>query len=448
MASENEETPRPVRRSVARHARPRLTVRRRMQVPMGRAIAITAMPTALLMGTLAPKLAFAATKAPQATTVADSTPSGDSCTKGSNTPSATPSGASAAAKAAAKAAKARQQQVGSAASSVAGAAASTAAGAASAAASPTQSGTKSLLPTQQPSASASATLTPTASPSASASSSGTSTDPITGLLNGLGGLLGLGHADTTSGGDTRTADSKPSASASASPTDSAPAAAPSSAMPTASSSAPAPASASATPSATASSSAAPSNSPSPSPSSTSTDPNKQCDISGMAAPLDSTNSNAIFPAESWTLHASTLKLTNSIFHGVVTVHTQGGDKRVLKFTATAIDIGDLDMSTTQRDQKLHVQGAKGSTSTMRNGTVTMYVEKLSGKLEAAEGLPLGILNVNLTLTPDTLPQWLYNLVGSVPIPLNMTLSGVEVIQAGQLGGDLTIPGMHLYYTTS
>ena len=48
------------RRAGGRHAAPKLTVRDRMQLPVGRVLAMTAVPTALLMGSIAPKLAFAA----------------------------------------------------------------------------------------------------------------------------------------------------------------------------------------------------------------------------------------------------------------------------------------------------------------------------------------------------------------------------------------------------
>ncbi|HMG61643.1 MAG TPA: hypothetical protein VK599_01730 [Streptosporangiaceae bacterium] len=153
-----------------------------------------------------------------------------------------------------------------------------------------------------------------------------------------------------------------------------------------------------------------------------------------------------FPADPWTLKTSRLELINTQFWGVKTVHTAGGDVRVLKFTAQQVNIDNLDMSVPQRGQKLHVQGGSGTTSTMRGGTVTMYVTSLSGTLSKAEGIPLAWLNVSLTLTPDTLPQWLYDLVGSVPVPLMLELNNATVMQAGQTGGNLTIPGMHLYYT--
>jgi hypothetical protein len=170
----------------------------------------------------------------------------------------------------------------------------------------------------------------------------------------------------------------------------------------------------------------------------------------MAAPLDTSVSSQLaagtMPVEKWTLHSSDLKLINTEFHGVVTIPlADGSTERVLKFTAEAINIGDLDMSANQRGQEVHVKGSPGSTSTMRGGTVTMYVTELKGTILAAEGIPLGGI-VSVDLTPDTLPQWLYNLIGAVPIPLVLELGNVTAIQQGQFGGNLTIPGMHLYYT--
>lgn len=132
------------------------------------------------------------------------------------------------------------------------------------------------------------------------------------------------------------------------------------------------------------------------------------------------------------------------------MHSPTTTYRVLKFTVNSVDIGDLDMSTIENTaaggkpaKTFHVKGAPGSTSTMVNGPITMYVESLSGELAALYGIPLPPLGT-ITLTPDTLPQWLYNLIGAVPIPLDLTMTGVTAIQAGQFGGTLTIPGMHLY----
>jgi len=75
-----------------------------------------------------------------------------------------------------------------------------------------------------------------------------------------------------------------------------------------------------------------------------------------------------------------------------------------------------------------VQAAKGSTSTIRGGETVMYTESISGNL-------LGLIPV--TFDPDN------------PPPLNIPLiyfTKVHVVQAAQFGGNLHVPGMHLYTT--
>ncbi|MCX4746702.1 hypothetical protein OG455_14435 [Kitasatospora sp. NBC_01287] len=158
----------------------------------------------------------------------------------------------------------------------------------------------------------------------------------------------------------------------------------------------------------------------------------------------------VVPDQNWTLNTSRLALHGAVFGGVYEVHTPTTTKRVLKFTVSSVDIDNLDMSTIEDTgygstaaQTFHVKGAPGSTSTMVDGPITMYVESLSGELSALYGIPIPPLGT-LTLTPDTLPTWLYDLIGAVPIPLDITMTGVTAIQAGQFGGTLHIPGMHLY----
>ncbi|MCH5676861.1 hypothetical protein [Streptomyces gilvus] len=58
----------------------------------------------------------------------------------------------------------------------------------------------------------------------------------------------------------------------------------------------------------------------------------------------------------------------------------------------------------------HIDGAPGSTSTLRGDRITMYVESLTGTLSGAEGIPLPPA-IRLHLTPDTVPEWLYDTVG-------------------------------------
>ncbi|GAA1250389.1 hypothetical protein GCM10009665_46360 [Kitasatospora nipponensis] len=158
----------------------------------------------------------------------------------------------------------------------------------------------------------------------------------------------------------------------------------------------------------------------------------------------------VVPDQNWTLRSSRLALYGAVFGGVYEVQTPTTTKRVLKFTVSSVDIGDLDMSTIEDTatanspaKTFHVKGAPGSTSTMRQGPITMYVESLSGDLAALYGIPLPDLGA-ITITPDTLPQWLFDLIGAIPIPIDMTMTKVTAVQAGQFGGTLTIPGMHLY----
>ncbi|MFJ2808142.1 hypothetical protein [Kitasatospora sp. NPDC087271] len=178
-------------------------------------------------------------------------------------------------------------------------------------------------------------------------------------------------------------------------------------------------------------------------SSPSANPNCAVDTSGLTAGAPATGD--VVPQQNWTLATSRLALHGAAFHGVYDVRTPTGTKRVLKFVVDSVDIDNLDMSTLQGNGKtFHVKGAPGSTSTMRKGPVTMYVERLSGHLSKVLGLPIPIDLGEITLTPDTLPRWLYDLIGSIPIPLDLELTGVTAKQAGQFGGTLTIPGMRLF----
>ncbi|RKE21202.1 hypothetical protein [Streptomyces sp. TLI_171] len=208
--------------------------------------------------------------------------------------------------------------------------------------------------------------------------------------------------------------------------------------------------AAATPSATpkAPASSAPATTPkaagSPSPSaSASADPNCLVSTKGLAA--KAAPSGHVVPDQNWVLHSTKLALHGSVFNGVYDVTTESGTKRVLKFTTASVDIENLDMSTIQiPGLTFHVKSREGSTSTMRNGPITMYVESLSGHLAAVYGLPIPIDLGPITLTPDTLPKWLWDLLGAVPIPLDLTLNDAKAVQAGQFGGDLKIPGMRLF----
>ncbi|MFE0424411.1 hypothetical protein, partial [Streptomyces sp. NPDC058953] len=136
------------------------------------------------------------------------------------------------------------------------------------------------------------------------------------------------------------------------------------------------------------------------------------------------------PDDPWTLRSTKLTLRGLDYHGIVRVRTGGGElKPVLKFTASSLDIKDLHQSTVSTmGRTMHVAARADSVSTIRDGTVTMYTEELTGDL-------FGIIPV--TFSPET------------PPPLNIpyaVFTDVTVRQAGQFGGTLTIPGLHNYLT--
>ncbi|MFI0982303.1 hypothetical protein ACH4SP_35510 [Streptomyces sp. NPDC021093] len=136
------------------------------------------------------------------------------------------------------------------------------------------------------------------------------------------------------------------------------------------------------------------------------------------------------PDDPWILETSMLTLRGLNYEGVVEVRTAGGKiKKVLKFTAKETDIKDLHQTTVGPNGSTgHVQASKGSTSTLRQGTVTMYTEQLKGNL-------FGLIPV--TFSPETPPPL------NVPIAM---FTKARVTQAGQFGGTLTVPGLHNYFT--
>jgi hypothetical protein len=135
----------------------------------------------------------------------------------------------------------------------------------------------------------------------------------------------------------------------------------------------------------------------------------------------------LLPDDPWTLKSSKLSLHGLQYDGIKRVRTWSGQvKEVLKFTATGVDIDDLwQIVNGPRGTHTWVQARAGSTSTITNGTVTMYTESLSGNL-------LGLIPI--TFTPKAPP----------PLTLpELFFTNVTVIQAGQFGGDLFVPGMHV-----
>lgn len=165
-------------------------------------------------------------------------------------------------------------------------------------------------------------------------------------------------------------------------------------------------------------------SPSPSASS-STDPE---DCPAATDDVGDTEPGITVADNSWTLKASSLLLKGADYQGVVKVKTAGGQtKRVLKYVISGgTEIDDLHQTVTDRGTTYHVQAGKGTKSTITGGKTVMYTESISGNL-------LGL--IPLTFSPDS------------PPPLNIPLiyfTNVTVHQAAQYGGTLTVPGMHQY----
>ncbi|MEU3733427.1 hypothetical protein AB0E81_29115 [Streptomyces sp. NPDC033538] len=143
--------------------------------------------------------------------------------------------------------------------------------------------------------------------------------------------------------------------------------------------------------------------------------------------------NAVpLPDDPWQLNASSLTLKGASYKGVVEVKTANGTtKKVLKYVISdGTDIGDLHQTVKdeQAGKTYHVQAAEGSTSTIRDGDTVMYTESISGNL-------LGLIPI--TFDPEHPPP--------LDIPL-IYFTKVTVVQAGQFGGTLHIPGLHQYVT--
>ncbi|MET9610090.1 hypothetical protein ABZZ17_34305 [Streptomyces sp. NPDC006512] len=135
----------------------------------------------------------------------------------------------------------------------------------------------------------------------------------------------------------------------------------------------------------------------------------------------------LLPDEPWYLDSSLLTLYGLDYAGIVEVKTAGGKtKKVLKFTADSLDIKDLYQTVGTGANTAHLKSRPGSTSKIRGGTVTMYTESLKGNL-------FGLIPIEFT--PNS------------PPPLNVPFAfftDVKVVQAGQFGGNLTVPGLKNY----
>lgn len=136
---------------------------------------------------------------------------------------------------------------------------------------------------------------------------------------------------------------------------------------------------------------------------------------------------AMIPNQPWHLEASSLLLKGLDYQGVVNLTMPNGrTKQALKFvSADGVDIGDLhQIVDAPGGRKYHVRAGRGTISTIRGGTVTMYTERLEGNL-------FGLIPV--VFDPEH------------PPPLNLPVAyftQVRIVQAGQFGGDLTIPQLH------
>ncbi|WAZ24185.1 hypothetical protein STRCI_005583 [Streptomyces cinnabarinus] len=168
--------------------------------------------------------------------------------------------------------------------------------------------------------------------------------------------------------------------------------------------------------------------PSPSESST-TDPEDCPAATDEKGGVDNT---VPLPDDPWFLNASSLLLKGADYQGIVKVKTANGTtKEVLKYVISdGTDIGDLHQTVTdpQSGKTYHVQAGAGTTSTIRDGKTIMYTESISGNL-------LGLIPV--TFSPEN------------PPPLNIPLiyfTKVKVQQAGQFGGTLHVPGLHQFTT--
>jgi hypothetical protein len=169
---------------------------------------------------------------------------------------------------------------------------------------------------------------------------------------------------------------------------------------------------------------------SPSPSGTSTTDPEDCPVATDTE--GGVDNKILLPDDPWFLNASSLTLKGADYQGIVEVRTASGNtKRVLKYVVSdGTDIGDLHQTVKdkQSGKTHHVQAAEGSMSTIRDGDTVMYTEKISGKL-------LGLIPI--TFDPEH------------PPPLNIPLiyfTDVTVQQAGQFGGTLHIPGLQQYVT--
>lgn len=400
----------PRTRLVPRHAAPRKSLFTKLQMPAGKAIAIAAMPTAVLMGMgITPHLALADEMpknpyAPGPCVSQSDTPAPDATTaKPSATPSATESSAPSTKPSSSPSPSASTAEPKSA---------------------------LKVLPKTEPTTAPKAepTTAPSTAPKATPSptKSYNPWDPL-GVGDAIKDVLGLNQpaapttAPTTAPPTTAPTTAPPKAP-STTPAK-APAAKPSSTATTAAKSAKAAVDAAAKAAAAAEKSATAT--PSATPTTVDGKTPFPCPTHDAKALADAQyeKTPGPLPDQPWYLESSVLTLKGLDYKGIVEVKTAGGVvKKVLKFTASSLDIKDLHQIVNANGILYHVQGP-GTTSTIQNGTVTMYTEELKGNL-------FGLIPV--TFSPDT------------PPPINVPLAvftNVKIRQAGQFGGTLHISNM-------
>ncbi|MEU9412820.1 hypothetical protein AB0E08_44970 [Streptomyces sp. NPDC048281] len=434
-------------RTGPRHAAPKKPLFTRFHMPAGKAIASVAMPTAVLMGFgFTSSLAIADTNSTSSASSKSLAEDYKDCVSAldSASPSASASASDKATDSATPSATASDDSKDSSSDTSSSDSGSddTATPTPSASKSSSSSGDSGSSDSSGSSGSSDSGSTATASPSASASSSGG------GLLDSIGDAIGSilsGGSTTSSSSSDSTASATPSPSASSSAssdsssssssgddsgsdavsktvkkvtdtvkdtTDTATKAADDVTKDATKAAEDATSSASASPSASSTTSA------------------DDCDAA--TDDVSGVDNKVLVADDPWYLSASSLTLKSADYQGIVEVKTASGKtKKVLKYVISGgTDIGDLHQ--TVKDTKIgktyHVQAASGSKSTITGGATTMYTESISGNL-------FGLIPI--TFDPDN------------PPPLNIPLiyfTNVKVVQAGQFGGTLHVPGMHVYTT--
>jgi len=402
-------------RTGPRHAAPKKPLFTRLHMPAGKAIATVAMPTAVIMG-----FGFTSSLA-LADNGATASPSSKSLTadeykdcvaalaESTASPSATPS-----ASASESADSSKDEATPSASASKDADSGKTSSGS-------SDSGSDDDTATPTPSASASKTTDSSGSSSSTATATPSASESSGGLLDSIGdAITGILTGGSSSSDSTASATPTPTASASASATKDSSTDDSSSVSDTVKDTTKkvtdtvndtvkdttdaASKAAEAAEDATASATATPSPSASES-ADTSDCPVATDDTSGV-------DNKVLLPDDPWYLNASSLLLKGADYQGVVEVKTASGKvKKVLKYVISGgTDIGDLHQTVNDK----------------QSGKTVMYTESISGNL-------FGLIPI--TFDPDN------------PPPLNIPLiyfTNVKVVQAGQFGGTLTVPGLHSY----